>query len=228
MKNHGKDICEQLKAIRRDIAQENDIPLDIPECNYKGECDGTCPRCEAELQYLEQELSSRSAMGKAAIVSGMVVGLMAGSLTAAAQSVTPEPKDNHHILSEHQSASDTCIFKGCVKDSATMDPLPSANVLLKKKDGSIVAGTKTDWEGNFTFKVPKGKYILVVNYIGYHTQEYPIKLKDDNLTIGMIALPHRALMGLVVRRKVVPRIEMGATESGERIDSDRINHMPTP
>lgn len=235
MKNHGKDICEQLKAIRRDIAQENDIPLDIPECNYKGECDGTCPRCEAELQYLEQELSCRSAMGKAAMIAGMAVGLTAGSLTAAAQSVMPEPKDNHHILSEHQSASDTCIFKGCVKDSADLGPLICANVVLKKKDGEPVAGAITDGEGNFTINVPKGKYILVVSYVGYHAQNFPISLLDDNVTIGAIALSKRGapvLMGMPavsrIGRGSTPVINVGAPENGETIDSDRIEHMPTP
>ena len=233
MKNHGKDICEQLKSIRRDIARENDIPLDIPECNYKGECDGTCPRCEAELQYLEQELSCRSAMGKAAMVAGVAVGLTAGSLTVSAQSVTLEPKDNHHIISERPSASDTCIFKGCVKDSADLGPLICANVVLKKKDGEIVAEAKTDWEGNFIINVPKGKYMLVVSYVGYNTQEFPIKLKDDNVTIGAIALSNRgfpALMGMppVSRIGSTPVIDVGAPESGETIGTDRIEHMPTP
>ena len=42
---HGKNICNQLKEVRKRIAEENDIPLEIEECSYKGECRGTCPRC---------------------------------------------------------------------------------------------------------------------------------------------------------------------------------------
>ena len=48
--NRGKVLCEALKEVRRRIAEENDIPLEIKECTYKGECRGTCPRCEAEVR----------------------------------------------------------------------------------------------------------------------------------------------------------------------------------
>lgn len=71
----GKYICSQLKAIRRSIAEENNIPLEIPECTYEGECRGTCPRCESEVKYLEAELSRRAKMGLAATVAGIAVTL---------------------------------------------------------------------------------------------------------------------------------------------------------
>ena len=57
--NRGKNICKHLKEIRKRIAEENDIPLEIKECTYKGECRGTCPRCEAEVRYLENALANR-------------------------------------------------------------------------------------------------------------------------------------------------------------------------
>ena len=57
--NKGKNICNELKAVRRRIADENGIPLDVKECTYHGPCAGTCPRCEAEVQYLESELEKR-------------------------------------------------------------------------------------------------------------------------------------------------------------------------
>ena len=60
----GKETCKILKQIRQNIASENDIPLVVEECHYKGECRGTCPRCEAELEYLERELLKRRSMGK--------------------------------------------------------------------------------------------------------------------------------------------------------------------
>ena len=66
----GKNICNQLKEVRKRIAEENDIPLEIEECTYKGECRGTCPRCEAEVTYLEQELHRRMTLGKAAAEAG--------------------------------------------------------------------------------------------------------------------------------------------------------------
>ena len=42
---HGKNICNQLKEVRKRIAEENDIPLETEECTYKDECRGTCPHC---------------------------------------------------------------------------------------------------------------------------------------------------------------------------------------
>ena len=67
----GKNICNQLKAVRRSIAEENGIPLEIPECTYKGPCRGTCPRCEAEVRFLENALADRIRLGKVATVAGI-------------------------------------------------------------------------------------------------------------------------------------------------------------
>lgn len=74
----GKNKCKILKEIRRRIAEENDIPLITKECTYQGECSGTCPRCESELRYLEQQLARRQALGKAVTVAALSVSLMAG------------------------------------------------------------------------------------------------------------------------------------------------------
>lgn len=81
MDNKGKDICKQLKDIRRQIASDNDIPLEEHECNYDGPCKGTCPRCDAELQYLETELGHRGKLSKAAIVAGVTLSLAASACT---------------------------------------------------------------------------------------------------------------------------------------------------
>lgn len=77
----GKQTCKILKEIRKQIAEENDIELVISECTYQGDCKGTCPKCEAEVRYLEHELEKRQSMGKAAVFAGMSIGTL---LTAAA------------------------------------------------------------------------------------------------------------------------------------------------
>ena len=74
----GKSICNQLKEVRKRIAEENDIPLEIKECTYKGECRGTCPRCEAEVRYLENALADKLKFGKVATIAGLSLGLAAG------------------------------------------------------------------------------------------------------------------------------------------------------
>ena len=70
----GKQTCKILKEIRKQIAEENDIKLVIEECTYQGDCKGTCPKCEAEVRYLERELEKRQRLGKAAIFAGMTLG----------------------------------------------------------------------------------------------------------------------------------------------------------
>ena len=71
----GKNKCKILKEIRQRIADENDIPYVTRECTYQGECRGTCPRCEAELRYLEQELEKRRRLGKSVAVAAVAAGL---------------------------------------------------------------------------------------------------------------------------------------------------------
>lgn len=70
----GKQTCKILKEIRKQIAAENDIELITSECTHKGDCAGTCPKCEAEVRYLERELEKRQRMGKAAVFAGLSLG----------------------------------------------------------------------------------------------------------------------------------------------------------
>ncbi len=68
---HGKHTCRILKDIRRQIAEANDIEFVTEECRFKGDCLGTCPRCEEEVRYLEQQLRARSLAGKAIALAGI-------------------------------------------------------------------------------------------------------------------------------------------------------------
>lgn len=232
--NQGKYICKELKEIRRNIASENGIELDIPECTYTGECEGTCPQCEAELQYLERELTLRTAMGKAAVVAGLALGISGGTLTAAAQDVTLDSHNHTKTISDtNPSTSDTCIFKGSIIDSKTGEPLLFASIILLDKDGKTITGGNTDFDGNFTIRAPKGKYTVEFAYIGYATQKTTLNLNTDTLSIGAAVLQKTAtLMGEIpvmivgMPRFRTPMIEIGAPESGERIDADRIKHFP--
>ena len=94
----GKQTCKILKEIRKQIAEENDIDLVVSECTYQGDCRGTCPKCEAEVRYLERELEKRQRMGKAAVVAGLSVGLMASSQVALAQQPDPLRMDTTEVV----------------------------------------------------------------------------------------------------------------------------------
>lgn len=73
----GKSICNVLKTIRKQVADANEIKYEPRECHHQGECRGTCPACEAEVRYLESQLSIRRQLGKAVVIMGISAGLSA-------------------------------------------------------------------------------------------------------------------------------------------------------
>ncbi len=73
----GKEVCRILKDIRKQIAEENGIEFITSECQHKGDCAGTCPKCEAEVRYLENQLARRRAAGRTTRLVGVSLGLAA-------------------------------------------------------------------------------------------------------------------------------------------------------
>ena len=82
----GRNICNILKAIRKQIADANEIKYSPEECHFKGECKGTCPKCEQDVRDLEYELRLRQIAGKAIKVAGIALGIttLATSATSCA------------------------------------------------------------------------------------------------------------------------------------------------
>lgn len=109
----GKKKCKILKEIRKKIAEENDIPYVTSECTHKGECSGTCPRCEQELRELERQLELRSRMGKAVAVSAVAAGI------AMNMSGCVEPKIDDSIDGFAQNTESVMTLEG----EAVLEPL---------------------------------------------------------------------------------------------------------
>lgn len=101
----GKNKCKILKEIRKKIADENEIPFVTSECKYKGACKGTCPKCEAELVYLELELQKRQQAGKRIAVAGIATAAALLSMQAcrnmenkpSSQETPREPYNNNML-----------------------------------------------------------------------------------------------------------------------------------
>lgn len=123
----GKQTCKILKEIRRQIAKANDIEYITAECQYYGDCLGTCPKCEAEVRYLEEQLVQRKATGKAIVLFG-VTTMMAITpgvhiQTLSAQEKAPVPnisidlslntdplsRTNDNKTNRNTEKADTCI-----------------------------------------------------------------------------------------------------------------------
>ena len=98
----GKDTCRILKEIRRQIAAANDIEYVTSDCRYKGDCLGTCPKCEAEVRYLEEQLRARSLEGKRV----MLVGMSAGMILLSGCSASTHTPDTMESLPEVELNAD--------------------------------------------------------------------------------------------------------------------------
>lgn len=68
----GKRICRTLKELRKRIADANEIPYEIEECPHKGECPGTCPKCESDVHYLMNAIDNREQQGKPVVIEGLM------------------------------------------------------------------------------------------------------------------------------------------------------------
>lgn len=75
--NKGKFKCDKLKEIRKVIADANNIYYNPSPCTHKGDCNGTCPKCEAETHYIEDQLNLRRQAGKAIKIVGLATSILA-------------------------------------------------------------------------------------------------------------------------------------------------------
>lgn len=145
----GKEKCKALKEIRRQIAEKNDIPFIVSECRHKGDCRGTCPKCESELRYLERELAIRQGLGKAVTIAGISVGVCTG-LSACAPTDYPSGSDSY--MSEPLvPETTTSQLSGAVELAGDL-PVPEETetpdtiVIPDEVEGIMVEPTETESE----------------------------------------------------------------------------------
>lgn len=144
--SHGKEVCRNLKAIRRHIADENGIALEIPECTYEGECEGTCPRCDAELRYLENELNRRKSLGKVAVMAGVTMSLsscISGKIGT--QQQVPEPLEGEVMVTcDTTEKTDSTKSKIPVIEIGTPTKRVSANGVEEEYLNATIGGVQTE------------------------------------------------------------------------------------
>lgn len=116
----GKQTCKILKDIRRQIAEANDIEFITSECQYQGDCLGTCPKCEAEVRYLEQQLERKRMAGKAITILGISAGLVAMAPMTSCSS-SPNKGTNQETISDSTNAS---VMFGEICPTPVEDTIP--------------------------------------------------------------------------------------------------------
>ena len=194
----GKETCRILKEIRRQIAEANDIEFVTSDCPYKGDCIGTCPKCEAEVRYLEQQLRARSIAGKAVALAGISAASFAMFMPLTVHSKNSTYSDSRLKIVDSES-HDTIeiggqvLFEEIAPDGTVLtEPLIGAIVLNNRTD----SGACTDVDGRFKLNVCIGD-TLEISYVGCVPQsiavtdcneEIEVTLEADETLLGEIPL----------------------------------------
>ena len=180
--DEGRAICKVLKDVRQKIANENGISYHPEECHHKGECTGTCPGCEKEIRYLEEQLKNKQHSGFGLKVAGIAAGVCVTVLPMAAM-VQPERKSNPEqktqvvkndsvkVVDLTKGNPDAVLLRGQVLDKKTKDSIFGAVVMLR---GSDELGTCTNQDGWYAVKaLPTDT--LDANFVGYHKSFVTVK-----------------------------------------------------
>ena len=156
----GKQTCKILKEIRKQVARANDIEYVVSECQYKGDCLGTCPKCEAEVRYLTQALEHRRLAGKVVSLMGISIGLMGVPTAAYTMGEEVAVEQDTVCLGVGE-----ILVRGRVVDSVG-NPLANAHIVEK----GMTMGTCSNQDGYFSLGV-SGVLPLRVSFIGYESKE---------------------------------------------------------
>lgn len=194
----GKQTCKILKEIRRQIAEANGIEFATSECRFKGDCLGTCPKCEAEVRYLEQQLRVRSLAGKAVALAGISAASLAMLMPMTSEAQTPTEHQDF-LKGSIPVMADTITVRGIVLSGDTLqdgsiskEPLIGATISNKR----LASGTYADLDGHFELTACVGD-TLKVEYVGYEPQT--IIVTEDMINAEITLVPNsNALLGEVV------------------------------
>ncbi len=218
----GKQTCKILKEIRRQIAEANDIEFITSECRYKGDCPGTCPKCEAEVRYLEQQLRARSLAGKAIALAGISAGMI---LMSGCSGTTSKNQSSDDMLGEFiespemiEEVEDT-VEEGEL--TAIKDTVSVFNELSGLKEGEIANDpnvvvtqgevpmeSATDPDGKCIYKCVEqqpefpGGPAEMLRFIGQHLK-YPEEQLKEGIQGRVVVQFYVDTLGRVCEPKIV-------------------------
>ena len=176
----SKITCETLKAIRKQVADANGIVYTPAKCDFEGVCAGTCPACESEREYIENQLSLKRKAGNLVKIAGLVTSLtaLAPLATVAQEMNSPEPTEQISLLSEEYFNE----FGGIKPEYE--DRIDQLTELVSQMPGEVFVITgHTDGRGseayNLKLSQKRADYIrnLILNkleYQGFNIEDYKI------------------------------------------------------
>ena len=109
---------------------------EVEECKHKGECKGTCPKCEADLKMLERELSLRHKIGKTVAIAGIAAGMMTMTTGCDIDDVTSALKQ----------------IVGIESHNPVMGEMLPPETGVIELDGDVAVPQNDDWQGGLVYQ----------------------------------------------------------------------------
>ena len=187
----GKQKCRILKTIRKQIAEANDIKLVTSKCRYRGDCLGTCPKCEAEVRYLEEQLLFRQRIGLAVKIVGVSLGMSTMGTTSLYDcNMLPQVE----VVGWKAVRKDSIVAGGIVLVSQDRHSISVEGIVMDKCGHPIIGAevvekgtahrTLSDLNGRFILQISGKRAVLKVNYPGMKTKSVRVrKRKGKNIKV---------------------------------------------
>jgi TonB-linked SusC/RagA family outer membrane protein len=122
------------------------------------------------------------------------------------------------LFSFHNAKAQNTTVSGKITDAANGMSLPGASVIVK---GVPNSGVSTDFDGNFTIKVPSNTATLVVSFIGYATKE--VALNGDSTINISLSEDSQKLDEVVVTALGIKREKKSLTYSAQTVSVDELS-----
>ncbi len=143
------------------------------------------------------------------------------------------PENNNEVTTNSDTNTDGDAgktIKGVINDEQG-ETIIGASVIIKGED----TGTTSDMDGRFFSKPPEGA-ILVISYIGYHTQEVKVRkrsllrvvLKEDNQLLDDVVVVGYGTVKRVTLRVLCPVDPTDNTKSNQYNGVENILQGRTP
>ncbi|MDY0216807.1 MAG: mucoidy inhibitor MuiA family protein [Bacteroidales bacterium] len=127
------------------------------------------------------------------------------------------------IIVDGQSA-----LQGSISDNETGEPIPFANVIIFK-NGEMITGTTTDFDGRYTIKpIKSGYYDVKVSFVGYENIEMKgVILNSDQVTYQDFKIQSNALLlqEIQIVEYNMPLIDRDQRNSRNKVESKDIARM---
>lgn len=133
------------------------------------------------------------------------------------------------VIAANGAIAQSTSLKGIVRDKATGEPIPFANVVVLSGD-NLLGGTASDFNGKYTIKLlPPGNWDVKASAVGYQTIEMKrVLMKADIICfmdLELLTKTEQMAEVQIVAYKV-PLIDKDNTQTGETVTAEDIEKMP--